>query len=71
MSAGFPYTIVSKLTDKIIRSAVQEFIDAEKNLYWLKLSHVTTSLNIKDINELISRKEKENAEIEEKIEAES
>ena len=54
-----------------MRSAVQEFINAEENLYQLKLSHVTASLNIKDINELISRKEKENAEIEEKIEAES
>lgn len=31
--AGFPYTIVSKLTDKIMRSAVQEFINAEENLY--------------------------------------
>ena len=56
--AGFPYIIVSKLTDKIILSTIQEFIDAEENLYWLKLYHVTATLNVKDINELINQTER-------------
>ena len=34
----YPYIIVSKLTDEIIRAAIQEFINAEEDSYWLKLS---------------------------------
>jgi hypothetical protein len=37
----YPYIIVSKLTDEIIRAAIQAFIDTEDDSYWLKLYHVT------------------------------
>lgn len=37
---GYPYIIVSKLTHEIIRAAIQEFIDAEEDSYWLKLYHI-------------------------------
>ena len=67
---GYPYIIVSKLTDEIIRSAMQEFIDAREDSYWLKLYHMTATLNIEDINEILDRKEKENIELEAKIDAE-
>ena len=68
--AGYPYIIVSKLTDEVIGSAIQEFIDAEEDLYWLKVYHMTATLNIEDINEILDRKETENIELEAKIDAE-
>ena len=67
---GYPYIIVSKLTDDIIRAAIQEFIDAKEDSYWLKLYHITATLNIEDINEILYRKEKENTELDAKIDAE-
>ena len=68
--AGYPYIIVSKLTDEIIRAAIQEFIDAKEDSYWLKFYHITATLNIGDINEILDRKEKEDIELEAKIDAE-
>ena len=67
---SYPYIIVSKLTDDIIRAAIQEFIDTKEDSYWLKLYHMTATLNIEDINEILYRKEKENTELEAEIEAE-
>lgn len=67
---GYPYIIVSKLTDEVIRSAIQEFIDAKEDSYWLKLYHITATLNIEDINEILDRKKKEDSELEAKINAE-
>jgi hypothetical protein len=54
-----PYIIVSKLTDEIILAAIQEYIDAKEDSYWLKLYHITASLRIEEINEILDRKEKE------------
>jgi hypothetical protein len=68
--AGYPYIIVSKLTDEVIRAAIQEFIDAKEDSYWLKLYHMTATLKIEDINEILDRKEKEDIELEAKIDAE-
>ena len=68
--AGYPYIIVSKLTDEIIRAAIQEFIDAKEDSYWLKLYHITATLNIEDINEILDRKEKEDIELEAEIDRE-
>ena len=62
--AGYPYVIVSKLTDEVIRSTIQEFIDVKEDSYWLKLYHMTATLKIEDINEILYRKEKENTELE-------
>ena len=64
---SYPYIIVSKLTDDIIRAAIQEFIDTKENSYWLKLYHMTATLKIEDINEILYRKEKENTELEAEI----
>ena len=55
--AGYPYIIVSKLTDEVIRAAIQQFIDEKEDLYWLKLYHMIATLNIEDINEILDRKE--------------
>lgn len=67
---SYPYIIVSKLTDDIIRAAIQEFIDTKEDSYWLKLYHMTATLKIEDINEILDRKEKENTELETEIDAE-
>lgn len=66
----YPFIIVSKLTDDIIRTAIQEFIGTKDDSYWLKLYHVTATLNIEDINEILDRKEKEETELEAEIDAE-
>ena len=58
--AGYPYVIVSKLTDEVIRSTIQEFIDVKEDSYWLKLYHMTATLKIEDIKE-------KNIELEAKI----
>jgi hypothetical protein len=65
--SGYPYIIVSKLTDEIIQAAIQEFIDEKEDSYWLKLYHITATLNIEDINEILDRKEKEEIELEAKF----
>ena len=67
---SYPYIIVSKLTDDIIRAAIQEFIDTKEDSYWLKLYHMTATLKIEDINEILYRKEKEDTDLEAEIEAE-
>ena len=59
----YPHIIVSKLTDDIIRAAIQEFIDKKEDSYWLKLYHITATLKIEDINEILDWKEKENTEL--------
>jgi hypothetical protein len=50
---GYPYIIVSKLTDEIIRAAIQQFIVAKEYSYWLKLYSIIGSLEIEDINEIL------------------
>ena len=64
---SYPYIIVSKLTDDIIRAAIQELIDTREDSYWLKLYHIPATLKIEDINEILYRKEKENTELEAEI----
>ena len=65
-----PYIIVSELTDEIIKAAIEEFIRAEEDSYWLKLYHVTTTLNIEDIHEILGRKKLENLKIDLQVELE-
>ena len=65
---GYPYIIVSKLTDEIIQAAIQAY--TEDNSYWLKLYHILPTLDIEDINEILYRKKQENIELEAKIDAE-
>ena len=68
---SYPYIIVSKLTDEIIQAAIQEFINAKEDSFWLKLYHITPTLKIRDINEILDRKEKENIQLEAEVEGES
>lgn len=49
---NYPYIIVSKLTDDIIRAAIKSFINSDYKirLRWLKLYYVVTKLNIQKRN---------------------
>mmetsp|Transcript_31687 Transcript_31687/g.52905 ORF Transcript_31687/g.52905 Transcript_31687/m.52905 type:complete len:134 (+) Transcript_31687:946-1347(+) len=69
LEPGYPYIIVSKLTDEIIQAAIQAYIDTEDDSYWLKLYHIVPTLDIEDINEILYRKKQENIELEAKIDA--
>ena len=53
-----------------MRSYELLFIDAKEDSYWLKLYHITATLNIEDINEILDRKEKEYIELDAEIEGE-
>jgi len=66
----YPYIIVSKLTDDIIKASLQSFINTRNDSYWVKLYHLTATLEIEDINEILYRKKQENIELDAEIEAE-
>ena len=70
LSPGYPYIIVSKLTDDIIRAAIESFINTKDDLYWLKSYHVIPTLEIEDLNELLYRKKGESIELDAEIDAE-
>ena len=66
----YPYIIVSELTGEVIKAAIEEFISAKEDSYWLKLYHVTPSLNIEDIHEILNRKKQEALKIDRQVESE-
>lgn len=68
VSPDYPYIIVSKLTDEIIRNAIQEFVDSEEDSYWLKLYLATPLFEIEDLNEILDRNAKENDKLNKEIE---
>lgn len=57
-----PYIYVSKLTPEIIKAAIQEYVDAQEDCYWLKLYHVSATLNIEELNEILAKKDEEEKE---------
>ena len=67
---GYPYVIVSEFTNEIIEAAIKEFIGESEDSYWLKLCHTTGTLYIKDVNEILERKEKEYRELDARVESE-
>ena len=76
LSPDYPCIIVSKLTDDIIRAAIESFINPQdsgniyEELYWLKLYHLIPSLEMEDVNELYDRKKQESIELEAEVDAE-
>ena len=76
LSPDYPCIIVSKLTDDIIRAAIESFINPQdsgniyEELYWLKLYHLIPSLEMEDVNELYNRKKQESIELEAEVDAE-
>ena len=69
LEPGYPYIIVSKLTDEIIQAAIQAYIDTEDDSFWLKLYHIVPTLDIEDINEILYRKKQKNIELDAEIDA--
>ena len=76
LSPDYPCIIVSKLTDDIIRAAIESFINPQdsgniyEELYWLKLYHLIPSLEMEDVNELYDRKKQESIELEREVDEE-
>ena len=76
LSPDYPCIIVSRLTDDIIRAAIESFINPQdsgniyEELYWLKLYHLIPSLEMEDVNELYNRKKQESIELEAEVDAE-
>jgi len=66
----YPCIIVSKLTDDIIRAAIESFINSDDEVRWLKLYHVIPKLNIQEIDEILYRKKQEDIELEAEVDAE-
>ena len=64
------YIIVSELTGEVIEAAIEKFIYAKEDSYWLKLYHVAATLNIKDINEILDRKKLEDLKLDLQVELE-
>lgn len=58
----YSYILVSKLKPQIIKEAVQEYVDAKDDSYWLKLYHVARTLKIEELNEILIKKEQEERE---------
>ena len=61
LEPGYPYIIVSKLTDDIIRTAIESFINPkdfpdDDELRWLKFYHVIPKLTTEEIDEILNRK---------------
>lgn len=67
LEPGYSYIIVSKLTKEIIHDAIQAYIDTEEDAYWLKLYHVSGTLNIEDLNSILSEKKQKNIELDAEI----
>ena len=61
---NYPCIIVSKLTDDIIRAAIESFINSDDEVRWLKLYHIIPQLNIQEIDEILYRKKQEEIELE-------
>lgn len=63
--------IVSKLTDDIIRAAIESFINSDYEVCLLKLYHIIPQLNIQEIDEILYRKKQEHIELDAEFESES
>jgi len=67
----YPCIIVSKLTDDIIRAAIESFINSDDETRWLKLYHIMPKLTIEEIDEILYRKKQEEIELDAEFDAES
>lgn len=74
LSPDYPCLIVSRLTDDVIRAAIESFINSDDGvfdeLYWLKLYHVMPKLTIEEIDDILNRKKQEAIELQIEIDAE-
>ena len=71
LSPDYPCIIVSKLTDDIIRAAIESFMNSGDELRWLKLYHVIPKLTMQEIDKILDREKQEGIEFDAEVEAES
>lgn len=70
LAPDYPMILVSKLTNDIIESAIQAFVDEKENAYWLKLYDVTPRLDMDEIDQILINKKQQILEREAKLELE-
>ena len=74
LEPGYPYIIVSKLTDDIIRDAIKSFINPkdfpDDELRWLKFYHLIPKLTTEEIDEILNREKEEEIQLDAEIDAE-
>lgn len=67
----YPCINVSKLTDDIIRAAIESFTNSDDEVRCLKLYHIIPKLNTQEINEILYRKKPEDIELDKEFETKS
>jgi len=75
LEPGYPYIIVSKLTDDIIRAAIESLINPKDSpdddeLRWLKFYHVIPKLTTEEIDGILNRKKEEEIQLDAEFEDE-
>ena len=75
LSPDYPCIIVSKLTDDIIRAAIESLINPkdfpdDDELRWLKFYHVIPKLTTEEIDEILNRKKEEEIQLDAEFEDE-
>lgn len=70
LSPNYPCIIVSKLTDDIIRVAIESFINLDDQARWLKLYDIMPKLNIEEIDEILYRKKQQAIELDAQLDTE-
>lgn len=60
---GLPWIIVQKLTKEIIYEAVEGYLNASPNGFWLKLYHFAIDINITVFNQLQVQQIRESAQL--------
>lgn len=75
LEPGYPYIIVSKLTDDIIRATIESLINPkdfpdDDELRWLKFYHVIPKLTTEEIDEILTQKKEEEIQLDAEFEDE-
>lgn len=58
-----PVIIVSELTKQTVWNAIDVYINEEDDGYWVKLYHVSATLEIEDLDKIIDRKIQKSREL--------
>lgn len=70
LGPNYPYIIVSKFADNIIRDAIESFINSDEDVHRLKFNHVMPVLTIEEIDEILFQKLEESNKLDAEFETE-
>lgn len=59
---NYPSIIVSEITSSIVNKALKRFLNESEDGFWLKFYNLTDELTMSDLNNLLKRREKEQAQ---------